>query len=76
MKSAEERILDLLNEKAPMTIRKIAEETSMSHSTCARVLAKLCEEDKIVKNTRFIFWESILPDEQRSNSCGCIKYAH
>ena len=49
MKSAEERILDLLNEKAPMTIRKIAEETSMSHSTCARVLAKLCEEDKIVK---------------------------
>ena len=49
MKSAEERILDLLNEKAPMTIRKIAEETSMPHSTCARVLAKLCEEDKIVK---------------------------
>lgn len=49
MKSAEERILDLLNEKAPMTIRKIAEETAMPHSTCARVLAKLCEEDKIVK---------------------------
>ena len=49
MKSAEERILDLLNEKAPMTIIRIAEETSMSRSTCARVLAKLCEEDKIVK---------------------------
>lgn len=49
MKSAEERILDLLNKKAPMTIKRVAEETAMPYSTCARALTKLCEEDKIVK---------------------------
>lgn len=49
MKSAEEKVLEILNEKAPITIKKIAEETAMSYSTCARILTKLCEEDKIVK---------------------------
>lgn len=49
MKSIEEKILDLLNEKSPMPLKEIANVAGVSYATCARVLAKLCQEDKIVE---------------------------
>lgn len=49
MKSTEEKILDLLNEKSPMQLKEIANVAGITNAACARVLAKLCQEDKIVE---------------------------
>ncbi|MGO5071763.1 winged helix-turn-helix transcriptional regulator [Roseburia faecis] len=49
MKNTEEKILDLLDKKSPMPFREIAKEAGISYATCARELAKLCQEDKTVE---------------------------
>ena len=48
-RNIENEILDLLDEKAPMSMHQIAEELGIMNSMCVRNLAELVKKGKIVK---------------------------
>ena len=49
MENKSEKILKILEEKAPTTGKEIAKEASIPYSTCVRLLSNLCDEEKVAK---------------------------
>ena len=43
MENKSEKILKILEEKAPTTGKEIAKEASIPYSTCVRLLSNLCD---------------------------------